>query len=226
MKFATQIALVVVSFITLIGLIKMISKQNKSASGAGTVIILNGPSCAGKSTVIKAFQAKQSMPWLSIGIDNFFVGVLPPKFYVEDKPEYHAVMHGIASIDEQGNKIFTLNIGPEGQKVIKGMHRAIADYAKAGNNVIVDYINYDPAWIPDLTKALHGIKMLWVGVTASLESIEAREKLRGRPNIEGHARSHYNTVHQGIAYDLMIDTDKLTPEQAADNIIKLLNGRP
>ena len=210
--------------ITLIGLAKMISKQYESVSGAGTVIILNGPSCAGKSSIIKAFQAKQSAPWLSIGIDNFFVAVLPPKFYLEDKPEQHAVMQGIASTDELGNKIFTLKIGAEGQKIIKGMHNAIADYAKAGNNVIVDYINYDDTWIADFTKALHGVKVLWVGVTASLKSIEVREKMRGRANVEGHARSHYNTVHQGVTYDLMLDTDKLTSEQAADKIIKLLQN--
>ena len=200
----------------------MFSKQKKVVSGAGTVIILNGPSCVGKSSTIKVFQAKQDVPWLSIGIDNFFVGVLPPKFYLEDKPKHHAIMHGQSGTDAQGNKIFTLNIGTQGQKIIKGMHQAIADYAKAGNNVIVDYINYDSAWIPDLTKALQGIQVYWVGVTASLESIEAREKSRGRANIEGHARSHYYTVHQGITYDLMIDTDKLTPEQSADKIIELL----
>jgi chloramphenicol 3-O phosphotransferase len=189
---------------------------------SGTVIILNGPSSVGKTSIIKAFQAKQSAPWLSTGIDNFFVGVLPPKFYLEDQPEHRLVMHGVASEDKEG-KLFTLDIGPEGQKVIKGMHRAIAVYAHAGNNVIVDYIQYDPAWIADLKEALHGVKTIWVGVTASLASIQQREKKRGT-SPEGHARSHYHTVHQGITYDLMIDTDVVSPEQSADQIIKFLGG--
>jgi chloramphenicol 3-O phosphotransferase len=187
---------------------------------SGMVIILKGPSSVGKTSIIKAFQAKQRAPWLSIGIDNFFVGVLPPQFYLEDKPEHRLVMHGVASEDKEG-KLFTLNIGPEGQKVIKGMHRAIAAYAHAGNNVIVDYIQYDPAWITDLKEALHGVKTIWVGITASLASIQQREKKRGTSPV-GHARSHYHTVHQGMTYDLMINTDFSTPEQSADQIIKFM----
>ena len=187
----------------------------------GTVIILNGPSSVGKSSIIKAFQEKEKTPWLSIGIDNFFVGILPPKFYLEDKPEHRLIMHGVASEDKEG-KLFTLNIGPEGQKVIKGMHQAIAAYAHTGNNVIVDYIKYEDTWLADLKKTLCDVKVIWVGVTAQLESIEQREKKRGT-SPEGHARSHYHTVHREITYDLMLDTDSLTPEQAADQLDTLLN---
>jgi chloramphenicol 3-O phosphotransferase len=188
----------------------------------GMVIILNGPSSVGKSSIMKAFQTKEKTPWLSIGIDNFFVGVLPPKFYLEDTPEHRLVMHGIASEDAKG-KLFTLTVGSEGQKVIKGMHRSIAAYAQTGNNVIVDYIQYDNTWITDLQKSLNGIKVVWVGVTASLDSIQQREKKRGT-SPEGHARSHYNTVHQRITYDLMLDTDSLTPEQSAEKIIDLIKA--
>lgn len=201
--------------------------DNTSSSVAtlpGTVIILNGPSCSGKSSIIKAFQAKESTPWLSIGIDNFFVGVLPPKFYLEDTPEHRLVMHGVAS-EDAGGKLFTLTIGSEGQKVIKGMHRAISAYARSGNNVIVDYIQYDHNWLADLRQTLQGINVIWVGVTASPESLQQREKARGRAFVEGHARSHYQTVHQGMKYDLMVDTDVTTPEQAVDKIIALLKTK-
>lgn len=201
--------------------IHFLTKEPKMRSGM--VIIVNGTSAVGKTSIIKAFQAKQRRPWLSIGIDNFFVGVIPPKFYLEDRPEHYTVMHGVASEDAQG-KLFTLHIGAEGQKIIKGMHRAIADYAREGNNVIVDYIKYDPAWIADLQKSLKGIKNFWVGVTASLEAIKQREKARGT-SPEGHARSVYTTVHDGITYDLMLNTDSMTPEQAAEKIEVLIKGK-
>lgn len=208
--------------VVLMTLMMMGACMNKEKTPqTGTVIILNGPSSVGKSSIIRAFQAQQVTPWLGMGIDNFFVGVLPPKFYLEDKPEHRLVMHGIASEDKEG-KLFTLEVGPEGQKVIKGMHRAIAAYAREGNNVIVDYIQYDPAWITDLKEVLNGINVVWVAVTASLQSIEQREKQRGT-SPAGHARSHYHTVHQGMKYDVMLDTDVLSPEQATnkvDNFIK------
>ncbi len=215
----TKKSMIVTNAIVLLflGGIFMISNYMSKKTECGTVIILNGPSAVGKSSIIRAFQAQRAEPWLSIGIDNFFIGVLPPKFYLEDKPEHHTVMHGVATEDERG-KIFTLYIGDEGQKVIKGMHGAIAAYAHAGNNVVVDYIMYDPAWHGDLMNALSEIPVITVGVTADLSVIEERERLRAT-SPQGHARSVYATVHQGWDYNLMINTDEITPEQIANRII-------
>jgi chloramphenicol 3-O phosphotransferase len=200
----------------------MVSSYKKEDKKYGRVIILNGPSAVGKSTIIRAFQAKRSELWLSIGIDNFFVGVLPPKFYLEDTPEHREVMYGIAS-EHNGNQLFTLHIGKTGQKVITGMHRAIAAYAKAGNNVIIDYIMYDSAWHADLMNALSGVSVFTVGVTAPLSVIEAREKMRAT-SPQGHARSIYESTHNGWNYDIVLDTDDITPEDAADQISVLYDN--
>lgn len=204
-----------VGYIVMANILKVYRKMTEQK--AGTVIILNGPSCAGKSSIIEAFQKKQNAPWLSVGLDSFFVRVLPSKYVLEDKPENHAVLHCVPS-QENGHRLFTLVVGQEGQKVVKGMHRAIAAYAQCGNNVIVDYVQYDPAWMADLRHVLKGINVVWVGVTASLETLEKREKERGRPQVEGHVRSHYFTAHQGIKYDLMLNADELTADEAAERI--------
>lgn len=189
--------------------------KKSPATKPGMVIIVNGPSSVGKSSIIRAFQAKQATPWLGAGIDHLYVGVIPP-CWLDDKPE-HASMMTIETIEDETGKTVTAVFGPEGRKVIKGMHRAIAAYAHTGNNVIVDYINYEPSWIPDLQEALHGLKIIWVGVNASLKIIEEREKARGT-SPQGHARSHYQTVHKGVQYDLMINTDTQNPEEAAQLI--------
>jgi chloramphenicol 3-O phosphotransferase len=186
----------------------------------GKVIILNGPSSVGKSSIIKAFQLKQTTPWLGTGIDHLYVGVIPLN-WLDDKPEHRAIMSIETLQDQNGHKIVKAVFGPEGEKVIKGMHRAIAAYAHAGNNLIIDYIKYEQDWLADLQEVLKDIKVIWVGVTASLESIEQREKKRAT-SPEGHARSHYDTVNGGINYDLILNTDSLTSEQAADEIIKFV----
>lgn len=190
-----------------------------STTKPGMVILLNGTSSVGKSSIVKAFQAKQTTPWLTTGIDHLYVGVIPPN-WLDDKPEHHAIMTTKTVADDKG-LLVTAIFGPEGRKVIRGMHRAIAAYAQAGNNVIVDYIQYEDDWMSDLREALHGINVMWVGVTAELETIQKREKQRGTSPV-GHARSHYDTVHKGMTYDLMINTDEVTPEQAADKIIVIL----
>ncbi len=197
--------------------------MNKSSNQSGTVIILNGPSSVGKSSIIKAFQAKQNTPWLGTGIDHLYVGVIPPN-WLDDKPEHQTIMTITTSKDKEDKKVVTAVFGPEGFKVVKGMHRAIAAYANVGNNVVVDYIKYGQEWLKDLQEALSGLKVIWVGVTASLESIENREKKRGT-SPEGHARSHYDSVHQGVKYDLMLNTDSLTSEQAADKIIEFIQEK-
>ena len=116
---------------------------NKDAKSQSTIIILNGPSASGKSSIQEAFIRKMESPWIKIGIDNFFVGVLSSYYiYGQYKPTNPAytVMEGITSEDENKNPIFTLNVGPAGQKIIDGMNHAIKAYADAGNNIIVDFI--------------------------------------------------------------------------------------
>lgn len=200
----------------IVGFIMNLIRKSHPAK-SGMVIILNGPSSVGKSSIIRVFQAKQETPWLGAGIDHLYVGVIPP-CWLDDKPE-HASMMTIETTEDETGKTVTAVFGPEGRKVINGMHSAIAAYAQAGNNIIVDYINYEPDWIPDLKEALRGLKVLWVGVNASLKTIEEREKARGT-SPQGHTRSHYHTVHKGIQYDLMIDTDKQNPEEAAQMIME------
>ena len=76
---------------------------------------------------------------------------------------------------------------------------------------------YDPAWHDDLMAVLSDVPVISVGVKASLPVVQQREKMRGT-SPEGHARSIYDTVHQGWKYDLEINTDEMSPEQIADKI--------
>ena len=204
----------------MVGVSMFVKYSKRENTNYGSVVILNGPSSVGKSSILKAFQAKQKGPWLGTGIDHLYVGVIPP-IWLDDKPEHHSIMT-IATTEEKGFPVVTAIFGPEGQRVVKGMHRAIAAYAHVGNNVIVDYIKYDDAWFKDIQEVLNGVKVVWVGVNAPLEVIENREKERGT-SPRGHARSHYDTVHRGIKYDLEIDTDKVTSDEAAEEIIKYIN---
>lgn len=205
---------------TLVFVVGMHMNRGKNLVEPGMIIILNGPSSVGKSSIIKAFQAKLSTPWLSAGIDHLYVGVVPAE-WLDDAPEHAELMTVEKTADAKGPLVRAV-FGPMGERVIKGMHRAIAAYAHAGNKVIVDYIKYEPHWLADLHDALRGLKVIWVGVTAPLETIEVREKARGT-SPQGHARTHYETVHQGMKYDLVLDTSQLTPEVCADKIVALLN---
>ena len=201
----------------------------KQTIKTGTIIILNGPSASGKSSIQKKLTDLFQEPYLHIGIDNFFIGVLPQRFITGPFPEHqlpaNIIMQGIPSEDEHG-PLFTLIVGQAGQKVIKGMHRAIAAYASQGNNVVVDYILYEPEWLIDLTHVLMDFNVYFIGVNLPLVELEAREKARSTSPL-GHARSHYKAVHEHGVYDLMIDTSLLSAEQAAQKIKEFVeNNEP
>ena len=55
---------------------------------------------------------------------------------------------------------------------------AIKAYADAGNNVVVDYIQYDTSWTPKLRQAFKNHKVYWVKVNIPLEVLEEQEKDR------------------------------------------------
>lgn len=197
----------------------------------GIVIILNGPSSVGKTSIQKALQKLSQKTFLRVGIDTFFDGLIEEPdlsaFQQEKKFEQYTsegefIRGVVLSTDGDGHPLVTLNVGSAGNRIIFGMHRAIAAYAQTGNNLIVDYILYDSSWLPDLAQALSGFKTYLIKVHAPLEVIESREKIRNTSPV-GHARSHYNTVHNNMVYDLSLDTSVCSPEECAAQILQLLH---
>lgn len=192
----------------------------------GTIIILNGPSGSGKSSIQKEFQ-KLMMPnlWLKLGIDNLFDSPMPEitaenmAFWQSKNP----IRWVESSQDEQENKIITLFVGPQGEKVAYAMNSAIAAYAKEGCDVIVDYIAYDPAWLKDLEKKCAGFKTYYVAIDIPLEILEQREAARGT-SPKGHARSHYNSVYGDKEYDLRVDTGSNSAQEIAAQLKKLIRA--
>lgn len=211
-----------------IGYYSFYVNKSEQVCQKGTIIILNGASASGKSTIQREFTNISRELWLKIGIDNFFVGLLPEKFIIGPLPEdlnpEEVVMKGIPSTDGRG-QLFTLIVGPTGQKVIAGMHRAIEAYTSQGNNVIVDYIAYENAWLKDLARVLKDYNVYLIGVDIPLDVLEQREKARATSPV-GHARSHYDTVHAHGVYDIRVDTSKQSAAECAQAIKDFIASNP
>jgi chloramphenicol 3-O phosphotransferase len=62
-----------------------------------------------------------------------------------------------------------------------------------------------------LAVALSGVPVVWVGVRCEPDTAEARERLRP-DRVAGMARLQAERVHDGVVYDLVVDT---TAEAAA-----------
>ncbi len=196
---------------------------------SGTVIILNGPSASGKSSIQKKIRELFDKPYLKLGIDNLFDAVLPDYYglgMVQPKGSFSQEdIRYIETMEVRGKKAIKLIVGPIGRKVITGMHYSIAAYAKSGNNVVVDYILYEKEWFSELVNTLKGIKVYYVGLKYPLEIIEKRE-IKRATSPEGHARSHYDTVHSFDRYDLVIHDATLSAEEVARQIQKYMDKNP
>lgn len=196
----------------------------------GTIIILNGVSSVGKTSIQKELQNIMPEPYLALGIDNLLVGTLPERcitgdFLSKERPKKGIEgLHGVYEHDEQG-KIFKLEFGPACKNLVRGMHRTFAVMAGQRNNIVVDYILYDQKWLPDLVDALYGYRVYFVGVKAPLNVVQKREKNRGT-SPEGHARAYYDTVHKHGEYDVIVDVSTLSAKEAAEKIKDFVENNP
>jgi len=128
------------------------------------------------------------------------------------------------STDAHANPVISLYVGQEGDRVAYGMNTAIEGYAQAGCNMVVDYIAYRKGWGDDLRAKLTGIKAYWIKVHIPLEELEKRERARATLP-QGHARSHYATIHWDISYDFEVDTRVSNALSIAHDLKTFLNAQ-
>lgn len=175
----------------------------------GRIILLNGVGSVGKSSIAKALQRITAAPFLHVSMDDF-LDMMPPSLF--EAPD--GMVFTPREVD--GKPSVEITVGPAAEHALRGMRAAMAAMARAGNNLIIDdvLIGNDAA---EYAEALAGLQVDWVGVFAPLDVLEERERKRGDRDI-GLARWLYDRVHQGIRYDLEIDTSFADPAKCAQQI--------
>lgn len=142
----------------------------------GQIIILNGTSSAGKSTLAKALQTCLSEPYLHLGIDTVIFAL--PKRYLYP-PHWHEVFryHWPPDRNVEGLEI---EAGPYGHQLINGLHHAVAALSRAGQHVIVDHVLLELNWVQECAVLFAELPALFVGVYCrwrSLSSASASAKI-------------------------------------------------
>ena len=184
------------------------------------IIYLNGPSSCGKSTLSKALQEALALPFLHIGIDKV-IGMMPHKFNWESDPPSKGFSFK-ADYDEDGVLIQELQVGPFGKQIIQAYEEIVVTLATLKHHLIVDDIGLRKSEVDRWKERLKNYQVLYVGLFASLETLEKREQERG-DRIVGSARDQFKRIHRGVIYDLEIDTEKNTLNQNVQKILSLLN---
>lgn len=168
------------------------------------VIVLNGGSSSGKSGIARCLQAVLPDPWLSFGVDTL-VQAMPASLRTSDA--------GI-DIAADGEVV----VGTRFRELEAAWIEGIAAMARAGARVIVDEVFLGGAdsqqrWL----EALGDLPVLWVGVRCTAAIAANREIARG-DRVPGMAASQADVVHQGVLYDLEVDTARAESMQCARTI--------
>jgi chloramphenicol 3-O phosphotransferase len=169
----------------------------------GKVILLNGASSSGKTSIARALHSEIEEPFWHFSIDHLRdAGVLPLDRIRRGEFRWAALRDAF----------------------FNGFHRSLPAFAGADNNLIVEHIVETPEWRKQLITLLHGFDVFFVGVHCPLDELERREVARGDRPVGG-ARRDFETIHRLAIYDLELDALQ-APAANALTLISAWRQRP
>lgn len=161
----------------------------------GRVIVLNGPSSSGKSSLAQALQRRFVQPHLHVTLDAFRA-MEPPGYFEAVQPEQLALR--VAAL-------------------CRALNATTAEYARHGLNVLLDHVLPAVGW-KYLAEDLVEFSVFLVGVHCSLPELQARELCRqDRP--AGLAASQFSAIHRDTEYDFSVDTSESSVEECATAVV-------
>lgn len=166
----------------------------------GRVILLNGASSAGKSTLARNLRLLINEEAMIFSMDDYLA---------MSRGKYETALDAVKK---------------SGLPFIESFHAAIAEAARKGALVIVDHvIGESRRWIQDLLNRLNGIPRVLVRVECRQNVLLERERRRtDRPPAPAHARRQHASIHRHFPHDLSIDTSEATPRECAMQLISSL----
>jgi chloramphenicol 3-O phosphotransferase len=176
----------------------------------GRVVILNGGSSAGKTTLGRSLQAALSDTWVLLGID-LLIWMMPPRMI--NDADGLSVHEGVIV---RGDLFMSL---------YAGFRSAVATLAHSGVNVLLDDLTLDGAddqhkW----SDALQGLEVLWVGVRCD-PAIAAEREARRQSRLPGIACHQAESVHVSVHYDVEVDTGVLGLPESMSRIAESMGRR-
>lgn len=170
------------------------------------IIILNGVGSAGKGSIARALQQITPRPFLHVEMDAF-LAMLPELYFS------HPDGLVFETVARDGKPRVDIRTGPVAARLLRGMRRAVAALASEGNDLIVDDVMLEDE-LGDYRRLLKDFDLSVVGVHASLDVLEARERARGDRMI-GLARAQFDLAHKGKDYDFIVDTSNASAMDCA-----------
>lgn len=180
-----------------------------TVSSVAAVIVLNGGSSSGKSSIARALQLllPQPQPWLTFGAD--VLGEALPR----------SGANAVVTFGPAGE----VWLAPAYRPLEQAWYRGLAAMAAAGVGLILDEVFLRGGdGQADLAAVLSGLDVVWVGVRCDPAVAAAREAVRA-DRVVGMAASQAEVVHRGMAYDVEVDTTRTSTAECAHLIVDHLD---
>ena len=169
----------------------------ESSLSGNSLILLNGPSSAGKSTIANELREKlrrRGADPAVISIDNYMKISTDEEIWEDDVFE-----------------------------IVPDMGRDITAALQEGKWVIADHVITSARIYEALLDAAAGFRIITVLVTCSLETLQKREQERGN-RFPGSAEASLRFLYPKEGYDLRIDSEQTAPAVSAEKIMELFRN--
>ena len=186
----------------------------------GQIIILNGAPRSGKSSIVAEIQDTFDGVWMNLGVDRF----------MQMTPERYGPGIGLRPGGERPD------LEPLIALLYRGLYESIAAHSRLGLNVIVDVGHHDAYSVPrrilpECSRILDGLPVLFVGVRCPLDIIMERRRTTGwhtgsSAAVPAPVRLWQQQVHVPGIYDLEVDTSVCSPQACAAAIRHRLDNGP
>jgi len=160
----------------------------------GKIIVLNGTSSSGKSTLAEKIQELSKERFYHVQVDTI-CNMMHSKFF-ENKADF----------------IISIN------SALKSMNAFILNLSRNGECVIVDTVFENPIWLNECVEMLHDLPVFFVKVSCPAEELERREAARGDRKI-GMAKHQSEIMDFVKHYDVEVNTYENTPDECAAIIL-------
>jgi chloramphenicol 3-O phosphotransferase len=172
------------------------------------VIVLNGASSSGKTSLGRCLQQQLGPGWLLLGVDDLLRALLPAG---DDSALFAVSADGRVQVTEEFRRA-------EG-----AWYAGLAEMARSARGLLVDEVLLDgDSSQARLAVALGGLAVVWVGVVCDKAVGVQREQSRGdrAPGMHVEQRER---VHRDVRYDHIVDTTTQSPDKAAAALVRALD---
>jgi chloramphenicol 3-O phosphotransferase len=182
------------------------------------VLFVNGPSSAGKSSLITAVLDLSAVPYLHVGLDHFFASVpdqwgggLPGR-YAREGFAYQPCQ---TSTDDLPCTAIT--VGTTGAKMYAAYRRSLVTLLEQGCRLAIDELLLSPEIGADYQELLSPYDVQYVLMTAGPDCLEERGMARNNPPGLGRW-SVSAALHLARDYDITLDSERTSTQECASAV--------